>query len=234
MSSTTHTPTASIGEQLRETATVWSRGQHELVLLSVRLADSDEWLVDGAPTPAHWIAAVADIEVSTAREWIRIGRALQELPATADAFARSALSYSKVRALTRIATPQTEAELIDLAMGVPSGQLPRALAAWVRKNTHPDELADHHRRRRWLKFRTEPDGMVSFAASLPPMLAATFVQALDEIVLRSRPRRENPEDDVAKHRPAAGRCARGATRRGPRQHRSRDHHPCARRRCGLR
>ncbi len=75
-----------------------------------------EWLRDGSATPTHWIANVADIEVCTAREWIRIGRSLGKLPDTADAFSTGAVSCTKVRALTRVAQPETETELIAIAM----------------------------------------------------------------------------------------------------------------------
>ena len=52
----------------------------------------------------------------TAREWIRIGRSLGKLPATADAFSTGAISYTKVRALTRVAQPEIETELVAIAM----------------------------------------------------------------------------------------------------------------------
>ena len=40
-------------------------------------ADSGEWMTTGTSAAAHWIAAVADIEVCTAREWIRVGKWLR-------------------------------------------------------------------------------------------------------------------------------------------------------------
>ena len=65
-----------------------SRDQRQVVQVAAEFADSDEWAAAGSPTAAHWIAQEADIEVSTAREWIRVGRCLRDLPASAAAFAQ--------------------------------------------------------------------------------------------------------------------------------------------------
>jgi len=78
-----------------------------LVSGSVALADGPIWIADGSPTAAHWIADRLDVCAATAREWIRVGRALSGLGATADAFEAGDLTFAKVRAITRIArSPQ--------------------------------------------------------------------------------------------------------------------------------
>ena len=173
--------------QLSDVVAMWAHGQHELVVLAAMFADSDEWIFAGAPTAAHWLAELADVEVSTAREWIRVGRRLRELPAIAGAFAEGHLSYSKVRTLTRIAEADTEDELVTLAEGVPAGDLGRALAVWVRDNSDPAELAEHQRRRRSVRWRTEPDGMVTFTLRLTPLVAGMLIAVLTAIVMRNRP-----------------------------------------------
>lgn len=53
--------------------------------------------------------------LNAAREKVRVARALEGLPHTSEAFRRGEFSYSKVRALTRVATDANEAELADLA-----------------------------------------------------------------------------------------------------------------------
>jgi hypothetical protein len=114
-----------------------SAGQHKLVRLVAALDHSGEWALDGARTCAHWIADALDIEVSTAREWLRIGHALAELPLTDAAFAAGELSYSKIRTLTRLADPENEAELVDIARRIAAGKLAAALATWLaRRDVH--------------------------------------------------------------------------------------------------
>ena len=138
----------------------WSRAQQRLVRLLVALDDSGEWAADGSPTCAHWVAGALDVEVCTAREWLRIGRALRELPAIDGAFDRGDVSYSKVRALTRVANPANEAELCEIARRVPAGRLCQALAVWLAQHETPEETATRQRKATHLTFRTDPDGMI--------------------------------------------------------------------------
>jgi hypothetical protein len=58
-----------------------------LAHLAVDLDRSGEWAYDGSRTCAHWIAAALDVEICTAREWLRVGRALEQLPIIDAAFA---------------------------------------------------------------------------------------------------------------------------------------------------
>jgi hypothetical protein len=50
-----------------------------------------------------------------AREKVRVARALEHLPEIADAFAKGEISYSKVRAMTRVAAPANESVLVHIA-----------------------------------------------------------------------------------------------------------------------
>src|SRR5262249_57329976 len=106
----------------------WASSQHRLARLVGALDASGEWAGDGAATCAHWVARALDVEISTARDWLRVGHALARLPLIDDAFAERRLSYSKVRTLTRVATDDNEAELAALAQNVPAGRLTHALA----------------------------------------------------------------------------------------------------------
>ncbi len=163
------------------------RYQFELVRASAAFADADEWVLTGFPTPAHFLADLADIEACTAREWIRVGRRIRELPLIAAAFEARDLSYAKVRTLTRFAEPHNEAELIELAMRVPAGALNRELARWFAGNATPDELDRYHEGRRSVTWRNEPDGMVCFTLRLPPHIAAMLIAVLTSFAMRRKP-----------------------------------------------
>ncbi|MEZ5258248.1 MAG: HNH endonuclease signature motif containing protein [Ilumatobacteraceae bacterium] len=154
--------TPSLLAELRLVAASWNRNQYRLVALAAELADGVDWAMDGSPTPAHWLAAVAEVEACTAREWIRIGTLLRTLHASADAFAAGRLSYSKIRTLTRIATPNNERELLEIAVRTPASDLARALAAWLTGSSTPSQLAAHQRRQRCVRWRNDLDGTVSF------------------------------------------------------------------------
>ena len=73
-------------DQIEDVVESWATSQYELVTLAAEFADSPEWILTGSPTAAHWLAIIADVEPCTCREWIRIGRLLKTLPATADAW----------------------------------------------------------------------------------------------------------------------------------------------------
>ncbi|HSK23473.1 MAG TPA: DUF222 domain-containing protein [Egicoccus sp.] len=73
------------------------------------------WADQGCRTPGAWLSWKLGIGASTAREWVRVAVRLRELPLIAGRFADGTLSYSKVRALTRIALPDMQTWLLDWA-----------------------------------------------------------------------------------------------------------------------
>lgn len=189
--------TRPLTRQLEEIVETWAKSQYELVVLAAEFADSPEWVVTGSPTAAHWLAIIADIEPCTAREWIRIGRLLKRLPAIADALKTRQISYSKARALTRLATPQNEHELLEIAKTTTAADLGSALAAWLHRTSEPEEIDAHHQRQRSVKWRNDPDGMVTFTLRLPPLLAGMLISFLSAWVMRTRPKQTDIWPSVA-------------------------------------
>ena len=76
-----------------------------LLALIAELDRREVWAAQGALSCAHWLSWACGIDTHTAREKVRVARALTELPLLSEALARGELGYSKVRTLTRIATP---------------------------------------------------------------------------------------------------------------------------------
>jgi len=165
----------------------WSTAQRRIVYLVTELDRSGEWALDGCVTCAHWVAAALDIEVCTAREWLRVGRALAVLPKLDDLFERGELTYSKVRAVTRVATPRNEAQLCAIAMREPAGRLAPALAAFLSRHETPAETEERHRKATSLTTRLDPDGMVVGTFRLPPLPGKRLMTAVDAKVAQFRP-----------------------------------------------
>src|SRR5262245_22388455 len=69
---------------------------------------------NGFPSCAAWLTWRVGLAPGAAREHVRVARALGALPLLAGALARGELSYSKVRELTRVATPDTEEQLLGV------------------------------------------------------------------------------------------------------------------------
>jgi Domain of unknown function (DUF222)/HNH endonuclease len=107
---------------------------------------------------------------------VRVARRLEELPQIHERFAHGRLSYSKVRALTRIAEPESEEELLELAAHATAAQLERVVRGLRRVSAA--EAGEQHAER-YLVTWWEDDGSLSVRAQLPPEDAAVFLEALD-------------------------------------------------------
>jgi hypothetical protein len=125
---------------------------------------------------AQWLAWRCALLPRAAREHVRVARKLPELPLIHAAFARGELSYSKVRALTRIAEADTEAELLGLARALTAAQLERAVRAHRRVTT--EEANDLHDGAYLTTFWNE-DGSLAIYGRLAPEDAAVLLRALD-------------------------------------------------------
>ncbi len=183
-----------VREELLSVGRRWATAQRRLVQLVVMLDESRLWERDGAPNCARWVADALDVEVSTAREWLRIGRSLTQLPTIGAAFDDDRISYSKVRALTRVATPDNEAELTEIAERVPAGRLAHALATWLVRHETPDETEARQHAARAFGWRPDPDGMLAGFIRLPPAEAQALTTSIDSEVVRCRPRLDASAD----------------------------------------
>src|SRR3954452_16639854 len=106
------------------------------------VAEFDEregWGGVGIVSCAHWLAWQCGMSPGTAREHVRVARALTGLPLLAAAFAEGRLSHSKVRALTRIAEPDSEASLLELAIETTASQTERFVRSWRRADAVDQE-----------------------------------------------------------------------------------------------
>src|SRR5690348_13970976 len=144
----------------------------------VLLADFDArrgWASWQMTSCAAWLSWKCQLSPGTAREHVRVARALPGLPVIRARFAAAALSYAKVRALTRIATPATEAGLAELAGPMTANQLERFARAHRQVRAADDAEA---RVRRRLAWRFEEDGSLSGTFRLPPLQGAVLLKAL--------------------------------------------------------
>ena len=141
------------------------------------------WVVSGLVSCAHWLAEQCGIEISTAREQVRVAKALRRLPAIRQAFAEQRLSYSKVRILTRVASTEDEGELAEMAERFPAGELNRRLAARRSQTEDQSQLAEEQRQARNMSWRTDADGTVVLTCRLPPEQAARITVAVDAQVM---------------------------------------------------
>ena len=125
---------------------------------------------------AAWLAWRCALTPRAAREHVRVARCLGELPLIRDAFARGELSYAKVRALTRVAEPGNEEELLELARHMTASQLERAVRAY--RNVTAKQADDLHALAH-AGYTWDEDGCLIVRARLAPEDGALFVRALE-------------------------------------------------------
>jgi 5-methylcytosine-specific restriction endonuclease McrA len=155
------------------------------------IADFDArqgWASWEMPSCAAWLSWKCQMASGTAREHVRVARALGKFPLIRAEFAAGRLSYAKVRALTRIATPDTEADLAEMATPMTASQLERFARAHRRVSRAEEEDV---RSRRKLTWRLEDDKAFAFSGYLPPEAGAVVLQA----IRAARGDLEHPHDE---------------------------------------
>jgi uncharacterized protein DUF222 len=132
------------------------------------------WADSGATSCANWLAFTCSISPRTAREHVRVASRLAGLPLTTAAFRRGELSYSKVRAITRVDGVEREAELVDLARAASAAQLDQI----VRAHTRCIAVEQPDVRRRFVSLDEDEDGMWVLRGRLGAEEAAVVAEAL--------------------------------------------------------
>ena len=134
------------------------------------------WASWGVASCADWLAWKCAISPATAREHVRVARALTGLPLLRAAFARGELSYSKARALTRVATADSEGELVEFAALATAAQLERVVRAYKRVKRLEDAQGSH--RARFVSHHWDEDGSLVISGRLPAEQGALVLTAL--------------------------------------------------------
>jgi 5-methylcytosine-specific restriction endonuclease McrA len=129
---------------------------------------------------AAWLSWRVGLDLGAARERVRVARALGTLPALAEALARGEISYAKVRALTRVATPETEARLLAVGRAGTAAHVERIVRGWRRVDRQAEarETGRQHARRALHVYHDE-DGTVVLRGRLAPEVGALLLRALD-------------------------------------------------------
>ena len=155
----------------------------------------------------HWLSWRCGISPTAAREQVRVARRLADMPLVTAAFAKGRISYSKVRAISRVCTGEMEQDLLDLADVSTAEQLERMCAALRRTvdraaedaEVHAAETAGHDRA--YLRIGTTERGEVTGSFRLPVEAAEVFRRALDAAVAQLA---DPPEPDERAEHPDGG------------------------------
>jgi hypothetical protein len=164
---------------------------YDLLVLIRRFDERGGWLRWGFPSCAEWLHWRCDLSMSAAREKVRVAHALKQLPETARAFASGELSYSKVRALTRVAKRDNECELLAFALKTTASRVEERCRE-MRCGTVAslDEATRAHANRSLRMRRDLHRGVMTITVELPIESGELIDKALD------RAREDNAEPGI--------------------------------------
>jgi hypothetical protein len=150
----------------------------ELVAEYDRRAGHESW---GCRTIAHWLSWQCGLDMRSAREKVRVAHALTELPRVRQEFGAGRLSYSKVRAITRVATPANEEQLVMYAQHTTATQTERIVRTYrgYRSGDEETQAANRLHEEQYLQLEYDLDGAGVTNGRMPPEVAAAFAQALE-------------------------------------------------------
>ena len=200
-------PKERLGERIATLAARIDAATYELLVL-IREFDEKEGWSCGFRNCAQWLTWRVGLAPGAARERVRVAHALGDLPLMSEAMKRGELSYSKVRALTRVGRPDTEEELLDLARAGTAAQVEQVVRAWRRIDrtieAQDDELRDASSH---VTAHIDENGMYVIRGRLAPEAGELLMKALDAAgeKLYARNDRDKKEPKKNVDRPPAGK-----------------------------
>ena len=167
-----------LGDQIAELSARIQVATYELLCYLREFDRHHGW--EGFRSCAHWLNWRTGLDLGAAREKLRVAAALADLNHISAAMACGRLSYSVVRALTRVATPATEARLVAVACCATAAQVERLVRAWRQADRAAQPDAEQLRlASRALSTRVDEAGMVVLRARLTPEVGAVLLRALE-------------------------------------------------------
>ena len=167
-----------LGDRIAELSARIQAATYELLVLIRQFDEANGW--SSCVSCAYWLSWRTGLAPGAAREHVRVARALGKLPKLSDAMRRGIVSYSKVRAVTRVATPETEQALLDVALCGTAAHVEQVVRGWRRVDRAAEQAEDGRRHAaRSLSTWVDDDGMVVVRGRLTPEVGAVLRRALE-------------------------------------------------------
>lgn len=172
-------PVGPLGDEIAHLCAHLDASRYRLLTLLQRFDAAEGW--SGWISCAHWLSWRTGMTTGTARERVRVARRLAGLPLTSTEMEKGRLSWSKVRALTRIATDENEERLVEFALHHTASQVERFVRAWRSAEAAADAWDDHSEiaTRRYVNVQVSEDGMYRVRGCLTPEVGALLMRALE-------------------------------------------------------
>ena len=168
----------ALGDRIAELSARIHAATWELLSLIRQFDERNGWA--GCTSCAEWLGWRTGLEPGAAREHVRVARALADLPKLSDAMRHGRVSYSKMRAVTRVATPETEDDLLNVALSGTAAHVEKIVRAWRRVDRLAEQAEDRRRHEtRSLRTWVDENGMVVVRGRLSPEVGAVVRRALE-------------------------------------------------------
>jgi len=181
--SDTHSPLSDaeqLGEQITELCSYIYAAESRLLALIHEFDDKQYYEKLGFCSCAHWLNFKCGIGMNAAREKVRVANALAKLPKMDERFSKGELSYSKVRAMTRIADETNEDYLLMIAKHGTAHHVEKLVSKYrTAKRVQDASVANEQYRDRELSHYYDHDGCLVIKARLPAEQGALIVKALE-------------------------------------------------------
>ncbi len=190
---------ARLGDRIAELSARIQAATFELLVLIREFDEREGW--DGCLSCAQWLSWRAGLSPGAAREHVRVAGALGKLPKLSDAMRRGKISYSKVCAVTRVATPENEEDLLYVCLAGTAAHVERIARAWRRIDRNVEQTEERRRdANRELRTWVDEDGMVVVRGRLTPEVGSVLRRALDAACDQAR---RAPASDGGREKEAA-------------------------------
>ena len=176
----THDEAIDLGDRIADLARRIQVAEYQMLCLIAEFDDRRAWEPAGFGSCAEWLAWRIGCKPNCARERVRAAHALERLPKTSAAMKAGSLSFSKVRALTRVATPENEEALLEFAQAGSASNLERVVRAWKALDDREELGLEkmRHRRRSFSVFVVD-DGSYIVKGRLEPEVGAVLMRAVE-------------------------------------------------------
>ncbi|WP_376691153.1 HNH endonuclease [Wenzhouxiangella sp. EGI_FJ10409] len=173
----------ALEDQITELAAHIHAANYRFLTLIRRFDETAGWADPGIRSCAHWLNWKCGIGLNAAREKLRVAHALADLPRISASFSKGEISYSKVRAMTRVATDDNEEFLLMIALHGTASHMERAVRQFRRakRNEALDAENERYERRR-VVWRMDEDGCLSLHARFTPEQGERIMKAIDVAV----------------------------------------------------
>ena len=169
-----------LGDEIATLAAHIHAAEYRFLTLIAEFDRLRGWEPGGHRSCAHWLAFRTGIDLGAARERLRAARALVELPQISASMEQGELSFAQVRALTRVATPENEGDLLELALSSTAAQLERTVRAWRQLSRWDEgEIERMRHRSRCFSVFPDEDGMYLVRGRLDPEVGAMLMRAVE-------------------------------------------------------